>query len=298
MRLFAIMADVDKNGHSENERDIVMDYLNWQYSHEIVQKYIQYFEHQIQHYHPELVHTSEAENHKQDVSNEAAIIELCNQINVELEQEQKLIALIYLLDFINRGDDLTIHKLRFVTTLATQLKLREDDFQDVRAFTFGEIDEISHKDRLLFIDPYETSSDPDIKQWMVDKMEGRIVVLHLPATNTYVFRYYGKLDLFLNGHNIKPNRSYVWYSGSVIKNPKVGSLYFSRMAGRFIQANLESKFVFTAEDIEYNYRNSNNGVKRFNLSEESGRLIGIIGGSGSGKSTLLNVLNGNIKPRR
>lgn len=298
MRLFAIMADVDKNGYSENERGIVMDYLDRQYSHEIVQKYIEFFEQQILHYHPELSHTSEAENRKQEVNNEATIVELCNQINEELEQEQKLIALIYLLDFINRGDNLTLHKLRFVTTLATQLKLKEDDFLDVKAFTFGELDEISHKDRLLFIDPYETSSDPDVKQWQVDKMEGRIVVLHIPTTNTYVFRYYGKLDLFLNGHNIKPNRSYIWYSGSVIKNPKVGSLYFSRMAGRFIQAGLENKFVFTAEDIEYNYRNSNNGVKRFNLSEESGRLIGIIGGSGSGKSTLLNVLNGNLKPKR
>jgi ABC-type multidrug transport system ATPase subunit len=69
------------------------------------------------------------------------------------------------------------------------------------------------------------------------------------------------------------------------------------MSSRFIQANAENKFVFTATDIEYNYRNSTNGVKRFNFNEESGRFIGIIGGSGSGKSTLLNVLNGNIKPR-
>ena len=298
MRLFAIMADVDKFGYSENERDIVMDYLDRQYSHEIVQKYIKYFEQQVMHYHPELVHTSEAENSKQNISNEESIIELCNQINVELEQEQKLIALIYLLDFINRGNSLTILKLKSLTTLATQLKLGEDNFEDVKAFTFGELDEISHKDRLLFIDPYETSSDPDIKQWQIDKMEGRVVVLHIPSTNTYVFRYYGKLDFFLNGHNIKPNRSYIWSVGSVIKNPKVGSLYFSRMAGRFIQASVEGKFVFTAEDIEYTYRNSSNGVKRFNLSEESGRLIGIIGGSGSGKSTLLNVLNGNLKPRR
>ncbi|NJK95338.1 MAG: ABC transporter ATP-binding protein, partial [Bacteroidales bacterium] len=131
-----------------------------------------------------------------------------------------------------------------------------------------------------------------------DKIDGRIVVLHIPSTNTYVFRYDGKLDLFLNGHNIKPNRSYIWSPGSVLKNPKTGSLYYSRVAGKFIQANIENKFVFEAENIEYNYRNSNNGLKRFNLTEESGRLIGIIGGSGSGKSTLINVLNGNIKPRK
>jgi ABC-type multidrug transport system ATPase subunit len=56
--------------------------------------------------------------------------------------------------------------------------------------------------------------------------------------------------------------------------------------------------VFTAGDIAFNYFNSKNGVKRFNLTEESGRLVGIIGGSGSGKSTLLNVLNGNLRPRQ
>src|SRR5512147_723252 len=117
MRLFAIMADVDKEGHSKNERDIVMDYLDRQYSHEIVQKYIQYFEQQILIYHPELANPSEAEDKKQNILNEATKLELCEQINVELEQEQKLIALIYLLDFINRGSNVTDSKLRFVTTL-------------------------------------------------------------------------------------------------------------------------------------------------------------------------------------
>jgi ABC transport system ATP-binding/permease protein len=298
MRLFAIVADVNKDGYSDNERGIVMDYLDRQYSHEIVQKYIHYFDQQVKHYHPELMHTSAAETFKQITFNEAIIIEICNQINEELEQEQKLIALIYLIDFINRGDELTSNELKFVTTLANQLKIKEDEFQDIKAFTFNALELVANRDNLLFIDAGEESDDPSIKHWPNEKMEGRIIVLHLPSTNTYVFRYYGKLDFFLNGHNIKPDRSYIWSVGSVIKNPKVGSLYFSRMAGRFIQAGIEGKFVFTADNIEYNYRNSLNGVKRFNLTEESGRLIGIIGGSGSGKSTLLNVLNGNLKPKR
>lgn len=298
MHLFAIVADVDKEGHSDNERSIVMDYLDRQYSHEIVQKFIEYFDQQVRHYHPGLMYTNDAEANKQNISNEAFIIELCNQINEELEQGQKLIVLIYLLDFINRGDALTGNELKFVSSVANNLKIKEDEFQDAKAFTFGELEDIAHKDRLLFIDSNETSDDPEIKHWPTEKMEGRIVVLHLPGTNTYVFRYYGNLVLFFNGHNIKPNRSYIWSVGSIIRNQKIGSLYFSRMSSRFIQAATESKFVFTADDIQFNYRNSTNGIKRFSFTEESGRLIGIIGGSGSGKSTLLNVLNGNIKPKK
>lgn len=298
LRLFAIVAEVDEEGQSENKRSIVIDYLELQYSNEIVQKYIEYFDQQIINYHPELMYSSNTEALKQAFSNDTNITILCNQINEELDQVQRLIVIIYLLDFINRGASLTYNELRLVTDIATALKLKDDEFKDARAFTFNKLDEVEHKDRLLFIDSALSSMDPEIKHMPAEKLDGRIVVLLIPSTYTHVFRYYGKLDLVLNGHNINTNRSYIWSIGSVIKNPKIGSLYFSRMAGKFIQDNLESKFVFTANEIEFSYRNSSNGLKRFNLTEESGRLIGIIGGSGSGKSTLLNVLCGNIKPKR
>jgi len=297
MRLFAIVANVDEKGYSENKRGIVRDYLDRQYSHEIVQKFIEYFDEQVKHYHPESNYSNETETNKQNISNEAYIAELCSQINEELEQEQKQIVLIYLLDFINRGESLTKNELKFVSSVAIQLKLKSDEFQDAKSFTFNELDKVEHQDRLLYIESKEICENPDIKLWPVEKLEGRIVVLFLPSTNTYVFRYQGNLVLFFNGHDIKPNRSYIWSVGSVIKNSRIGSLYFSRMAGRFIQASTENKFVFTADEIQFNYRNSTNGLKRFSFTEDSGRLIGIIGGSGSGKSTLLNVLNGNIKPR-
>jgi ABC transport system ATP-binding/permease protein len=298
MRLFAIVADVDRDGHSDNERGIITDYLDMQYSREIVFKFLRYFDEQVKFYHPELMYLNASETRKQHTINEGVIVSLCDQINEELDQEQRVIVLVYLLDFINRGDALTEKELKFVTTVARQLKIDIDEFTDIKNFTFGDLDEIAHEDCLQFIDAGSPPADPRIKHFFVERMEGRIVVLHVPSTNTYIFRYYGNLTLIINGHNIKPNHSYIWSVGSVIKNSKVGSIYFSRMAGRFIQASVEYKFVFTAEDIEYSYRNSNNGVKCFNLTEDSGRLIGIIGGSGCGKSTLLNVLNGNLKPRK
>jgi ABC transport system ATP-binding/permease protein len=298
MRLFAVVADVDKTGNSVNERSIVMDYLDRQYSHEIAHKYLEYFEQQVRHYHTEQGQSGDVKIQKPNIYDETFISDICNQINEELEQEQKLIVLIYLLDFINCGETHSCSEMEFVASVAQQLKIKDNDFEDIRAFTSGEINKVVHKERLLYIDSNESSGDPEIKHWPTEKMEGRMVVLYLPGTNTYIFKYYGNLVLIFNGHNIKPNRSYIWSAGSVIKNSKIGSLYFSRMSGRFIQANIESKFVFTADDIQFNYRNSTNGIKRFSFTEESGRLIGIIGGSGCGKSTLLNVLNGNIKPKR
>jgi ABC-type multidrug transport system ATPase subunit len=54
--------------------------------------------------------------------------------------------------------------------------------------------------------------------------------------------------------------------------------------------------LLTATNLEYNFKNSDNGIKKFNFQAKSGQLVGIMGGSGVGKSTLLNILNGSLKP--
>jgi ABC-type multidrug transport system ATPase subunit len=298
MRLFAIVSDINKAGQSDSRRSIVMDYLNRQYSHEIVHKYINFFDEQVSYFHQlnnDLVISDPAVT-KNNAENR--IIALCSQINEELEHEQKIIVLVYLLDFIQSGSRQTKTELSLVRTAASYLKISEDEFQDAKSFTFEDINSVIHQDWLLFIRPRDATSSPNVKQLSIDKLEGQIMVLRIPSADTYVFRYYGSMMLVLNGHRINPGRSYIWSLGSVVRNPKIGSIYFSWVRGRFIQASAEVKFVFTAEDIQFNYFNSKNGVKRFNLTEESGRLVGIIGGSGSGKSTLLNVLNGNLKPRK
>lgn len=298
MRLFAIVSDINKEGQSESKRSIVMDYLDRQYSHEIVHKYIEFFDQQVRYFHQISNDPVISDPAIRKINAEKKIIELCSQINEELEHEQKIIVLIYLLDFIQSGDRHTRTELSLVRTAAAYLKISEDEFRDAKSFTFEEINNIVHQDWLLFIRPRDATVAPDVKQLTVDKLEGQIIVLHIPSAETYVFRYYGNMMLLMNGHRINPGRSYIWSVGSVIRNQKIGSVYFSWIRGKFIQATAEVKFVFTAEDIQFNYFNSKNGVKRFNLTEESGRLVGIIGGSGSGKSTLLNVLNGNLKPRK
>ncbi len=297
MRLFAIVSDSNKAGQSDNRRNIVMDYLDRQYSDEIVRKYIDFFDEQVRYFHQ---HDSDAAIIDPAVRKSNAverIIELCSQINEELEHQQKMIMLVYLLDFIQSGEKQNRTELSLVRTAARYLKIDEEEFNDARSFTFEEVHDVVHQDWLLIIRPKDATLSPNLKYLAVDKLEGQIIVLHIPSADVYIFRYYGNMPLVLNGHRINPGRSYIWTLGAVIRNPKIGPIYFSWIRGRFIQASAEVKFVFTAEDIQFNYFNSKNGVKKFYLTEESGRLVGIIGGSGSGKSTLLNVLNGNLKPR-
>ena len=53
----------------------------------------------------------------------------------------------------------------------------------------------------------------------------------------------------------------------------------------------KAKVSFVVQNLEYKFKGGKLGLRDINFSEESGKLIGIMGGSGAGKSTLLNVLN-------
>lgn len=296
MRLFALVAYVNEKGQPSIERDVVYEYLQRQFSTELVNKYLRIFDKFLSEYHPDLSKASDDVREEINIINSKVIVDVCNNLNQELEKEQKIFVMVYLLDFISSGPQLSSYQFRFLEEVAIQLNISEEEYYDARHFTFGEHEKISSRKNLMYIDSSTAPEDKKIRHLYIDKIEGRIVVLLIPSSNTYIFRYYGMQVLFLNGHNIKTNRTYIWAPGSVLKNSRFGSIYYTWIAGKFLKSSEHNQFVFTANEIEFSYGNSPNGIKKFNLNEESGRLIGIIGGSGSGKSTLLKVLAGVIKP--
>ncbi len=297
MKMFALVANVNEEGQASTERDIVIEFLQKQFSNELVENYIEYFDRHVVKYHSPGLENKADSDKFHGTAIERRLKELCDQLNEELQREQKIIVLINLLDYINEDKKLTRQELAFVDHAAVYLKVELSEFNDLKAYTFERIDEIVHKENLLLINS-QKKIGPKIKHLYNERLEGIILVLHIVSTNTFVMRYKGNETLLLNGHNIRTNRNYIWYPGSVLKNPKAESIYYTWISGKFIQSKAKSKFIFTAKNIEFSYGNSPNGLKRFTLTEESGRLIGIIGGSGSGKSTLLKVLCGNLKPKR
>ncbi len=296
MRLFALVAYVNKKGQASIERDVVYEYLQRQFSNELVDSYLQIFDRYLEEYHPDQTDIAEKDQEERNIINIKAVSELCSTLNKELQQEQKIFIMIFLFDFISSGGKISTFQFNFIEDVCTRLNISMEEYKATKHFTFGELEQITDKENLLLVNSSREKNELKIRQLFIDKIAGQITVLRIPSTNTLVFRYYGTQELLLNGHNIKNNRSYIWAPGSVIKNSMFGSVYYIWVFGQFIRAMNRNQFVFTATDIEFSYGRSPNGIKRFNLNEESGRLIGIIGGSGSGKSTLLKVLAGIIKP--
>ncbi len=303
MRLFAIVANVNKDGVSVNARQIVESYLGLQLNSTLVQEYLALFDEYLGTHHKKSEDEAKRER-KRTSLNSVKVLMICHEINEQLEQREKIIVLIRLLEFIHEDNAVSDKELDFIKTVADTFNISEEEYLELKAFIIDGIDKIKAQKKVLQIDNKEleelsktqTSDEPDNSNiHLTDyNLNGTITFLHVGSTNTYLLQYKGEDSLYLNAQNIKPNRTYVFENGSVIKGKRINPVYYTDVAGHFIHDDGSSKIIFIAEDIEFKFKNSTNGIQTFSFAEESGNLVGIMGGSGVGKSTLLNILIGNI----
>ncbi|MBN1252428.1 MAG: ATP-binding cassette domain-containing protein [Bacteroidales bacterium] len=306
MKLFAIVANVDKDNVSQNARRIVESYLGLQLNASLVQEYLLMFDEFLVKLHKNIGKGDKRERVRTSL-NSVKVLVICHEINEQLQQVEKLIVLIRLLEFIHEDYTITDKELDFVKTVAETFNVSEDEYLDAKAFIIEDNDKIKIQKKLLKINSKETKNnkilnkksqnndDANVYKHFYDKnITGEISILHFASTNTFILKYIGEEAIYLNSQNIIPGRAYVFETGSLIKGPRISPIYYSDVANEYIQESTHSKIVFSATDIEFKFKNSDNGIHKFSFSEESGHLIGIMGGSGVGKSTLLSVLNGSL----
>lgn len=297
MQLFAIIATANKEGVNEKSRSIVESYLRLMLSSEQVAEYLQLFDKYVEE-RGGGVKKDGTQERKRTSLNSVKVLRICEQINGELKQDQKLLVLLQLLEFISFGEEITEQEIDFVKTVSDIFNIPEDEYYNCYAFTLNpKLDEIPHKENILILDKNNESPNAEVKHLRFKDLEGHVMILFLPSINAYAFRYVGETELYLNGHSIMLNRTYALPKGSAIRSPRIGSIYYSDIVSKFINAMNAEKVVFTAKGVEFRFKGSKNGLHNFNFCEQGGELIGIMGGSGVGKSTLLNVLNGNLQPQ-
>jgi len=298
MRLFALIIDIHKEKEiTESEKGIVRSFLSRQINSEMTEKYMKIFDGYLEMYHRDDVQRDSLEDRKRTSLTSMRILGICEEINKELEQKQKIYVIIQLTEFISFDNKVTEKELEFLESVASAFHIPENEFHNIRNFIIYPLSDVPEKIRVLVIDHNETCRYQEVKHIYNKNLSGEIFFLNIPGTNTYILRYLGDDDLYLNCQNILPGLTYTFDHGSSIRNSRIDTIYYSDVSSQFSEARSGTKISISANNVVFSFKNSDNGIQNFSFHEESGRLIGIMGGSGVGKSTLLNVLNGNLKPQ-
>ena len=300
MQLFAIVAKInvieesDEIVAADSSKNIVEILLKQDLTSELVAKYLKIFDEFIKERHG----TKRAKDSKKKRTsvNSVKVLRICTQINEELEQRQKVIVLIRILEFIFADDLHTEKELAFAETVADTFNISIEEYKQVLQFAESSTNKLANHDNHLIINSKSENDETKGKRLYAEGIKGSISVLRVSSVKTYFIRYFGKQELFLNGQTISPNIIKVIRQGSSIKSTRIAPIYYSDIIAQFLSETSDEKIEFTANNIEYEFSSGKKGLYDFTFKEESGRLVGIMGGSGSGKSTLLNVLNGNYPP--
>jgi ABC-type multidrug transport system ATPase subunit len=298
MQLFALVSDIGNvNEISSREKDVVKSFLARHLNSELVEKYIRIFDEYLDLFlNREAIKEPSGDNEIQALKT-MRIKRICEGINKELRQKQKIYIIIQLIDFISYGKEITENELDFLMTVALALNIPENEYKNIKSFILDPVSKVHEKDKLLLVNSNPVCKLRKVKHIHNPNLAGELMFLSIASTKAFILRYTGDTNLYLDGQHIFPRQSYLFDNGSTIKGQGLSTLYYSEVIGFFNESRSESKIFLTANDVTYRFSNSENGIQGFDFSGESGQLVGILGVSGTGKSTLLNILNGNIKPR-
>lgn len=296
MQLFAIIAKVD--GVTNESRVVVQSFLRQQLSFELVDQYLRLFDEFLEAHHQ--ISKRKDGSAKRTSLNSVKVLRICTQINEELTQKQKIVVLLRLLEFIHTSNQISEQELEFVQTVAETFNTEAGEFGRMRDFVEKEIDKLPDIPELLVVDDRKEVGYENKHHIYSDSIGGnaRVCVLSIPSVGMYAVRYTGHVELNLNGQAMIPSKVYILTPGSILRSTKVNPIYYSDIVSAFMSDKTSTYITFSAQHIDFAFKGGKLGLRDVNIHEESGRLIGIMGGSGAGKSTLLNVLNGNEKPTK
>ena len=293
MQLFAIIAASKAQAEQNN---IVESFLRHELSSELVDEYMNVYTGFYNQYRGK--QTNDSKKKKAVSVSSTKILVICNVINKELVQRQKIIVLVRLLEFIStdRDDEVSQQELEFVETVAENIFIPDEEYRAILDFVFNSSHTLPQGDNILVVDNNHAAPNEQTKHIFSENLSGRIVFFSVKSVNMYLFMFQGIKELILNGQVLNPNRVHVLSAGSSIRGGKIKPIYYSDIVSTYNFDKTKANIVFEVNRLEYKFNNSAVGLHNMSFLEKSGKIVGIMGASGAGKTTLLNVLNGNLKP--
>jgi ABC transport system ATP-binding/permease protein len=304
IHIFAIVSTINPAGISSRGKKILRSYLRRYLNRELEEEYYALFENNLEFYSNELKTVDKAELSDDESLISFQITNICRQIKKGLFLEERMIVFLQLIEFAFEDGMISEQEKTIIDIVARTFNISKKEYDNASAFMIGRsYDEVS-PDCLLIIEsdnPQYSGASlyKNYEKWRHIRLKGfkgHLVVMHIETTGTLLFTYDGPLVLYFKGRDIIACRPYLLERGVNIKGQGIDPIYYSKIFKKFVSRKFPEKIFFEGHGIEFQFKNSDNGLQKMNFRVESGNLIGIMGGSGVGKTTLLNLLHGKIQP--
>jgi len=212
----------------------------------------------------------------EDLNTQDTVRSICSTLHGKIRSSEEALLLLRLMEFCqgdgNEGKDM-------FKTMASQFHIPEEQFRD-------------------FTDFVENRESDSVILHAMKGFDGVLKTLFDRYTGLLIFTYMGTGRVLLNDVPVLSGAYQVWLQSSVIKGSSGHPIYYSSIMKSYTKDETTTQAVeFCGRNINFRFRNSDNGMHDLSFTLKSGELLAIMGGSGTGKTTLLSLLNGTLKPQ-
>jgi ABC-type multidrug transport system ATPase subunit len=305
IHIFAIVSIVNPSGITSRGRKILRSYLRRYLNRELEEEYYALFENNLEFYFNELKNIDKKDLADEDSLISFQITNICRQIKKGLFLEERMIVFLQLLEFAFEDGHISPQEKTIVDIVSRTFNITKKEYDNAIAFMIGRnYDDISPECLLIvesedYDSSFAATSFKNYDKWhhlRVRGFRGYLVILHIESTGTLLLSYDGSLALNFKGRDIIACRPYLLDRGVNIKGQGIDPVYYSKIYKKFVVRRFPEKIIFEGREVEYLFKDSEKGIRKMNFREDSGNLVGIMGGSGVGKTTLINLMHGKITP--
>jgi hypothetical protein len=204
MQLFAIIARPGSN--REDRRVVVESFLKRQLNQELVDVYLKIFD---DFYNVYQERQKDKESRRRRISaSSVKVLKICTEINKFLEQQQKFIVLIQLLEFVKSDiNKISDQELEFIDTVADTFNITKDEYTQIKDFVLFDIKKVPNSPAMLIINNLEIKPERlNTKHMKVPGLIGEVRVLNVHSANMYFIMYLGTNEINLNGQLIEKEK--------------------------------------------------------------------------------------------
>ncbi len=145
MQLFALIIDINEDKViSDSEKGIVRSFLSRQLNSELVERYMKIFTEYLELYHRDGFERDSIKDRKRTSLTSVRILGICESINEELEQKQKIYVIIQLIEFISFSEWITEKEIEFLESVASAFNIQETEYQNIRGFIINLVLVVRH----------------------------------------------------------------------------------------------------------------------------------------------------------
>lgn len=229
----------------------------------------------------------------------ALVIDICGNLKGHIPRSEQYTVLLRFFElthiFQTAGDDVLP-----LLAEATGETFAIDDavMGDILTFLYTTEEPDKLGPNLLFARPEKPFRKTDCKWLYLDHFRGGFTVLHIEDIDTIFLAPHEDEELTVNNIPLPTCGFCVLSQGAIVRDINSIPVYYADIIAAIKPFNAQSTIQFTAENVDFRFPKSDNGLHDFCFNAAGGEMIGVMGGSGVGKSTLISILNGSMVPQK